>query len=246
MAIDHRSPLCFGARVELFCHANKILAPGNGKVKGESEIEVSPLVPLFPFQRSEQAVGSAQSALSHCSIQLQNWVVRRRGTLFVSFLLLLLFVASFSTLSSLNLLLSPSPSQMTLYSRQFWWELIIDLSSLESEGGVTTCKHTQQGPHLAVDDRGYLCTLKSLSQELSGCCDEATSARYSCDQCTEGCCSAYELCVSCCLGTLQNVPHGISSFTFCTATCRTSSRSILPDHRFSQPDQKFCFLNTPT
>ncbi|EFA82354.1 cGMP-specific phosphodiesterase [Heterostelium album PN500] len=83
--------------------------------------------------------------------------------------------------------------------------------------------------------------------------------RFSCYGCSNKfhCCNEYELCVSCCMGS-DKVPileevlgrmldKGISSnylrnqFELCTMTCRTSSRSLIHQREYIEPDLKFCY-----
>lgn len=103
---------------------------------------------------------------------------------------------------------------------------------------------------------GYTCTRDNLEISLEGCCRPESSKRYSCENCSDGCCEEYEICVSCCLTPehyylqdrlLKYLPNNEkiedeSLFEFCSALCRTSSKSILPDHSFIQPNRRFCYI----
>jgi hypothetical protein len=100
---------------------------------------------------------------------------------------------------------------------------------------------------------------------LFGCCNTTSTDRmpYSCETCEEKsfCCSAYEYCVSCCLNPIDNqflekrkdssfrktLPKGQvwlwaleDDFEFCTAQCRTSSRTVIHQNTFKSP-LKHCY-----
>jgi hypothetical protein len=75
-----------------------------------------------------------------------------------------------------------------------------------------TCRNSIQGRGLIVDDRGIICSRHEVLS--NGCCtieqrqisknEESLSVarkeRYSCKTCnSQGCCTIYEYCVSCCL-----------------------------------------------
>ncbi|XP_067329351.1 SREBP regulating gene protein isoform X1 [Anolis sagrei] len=62
------------------------------------------------------------------------------------------------------------------------------------------CRNSVQGKLLITDELGYICERKDVL--VNGCCnvDAPGTKLYSCDSClSNGCCSVYEACVSCCL-----------------------------------------------
>lgn len=84
--------------------------------------------------------------------------------------------------------------------------------------------------------------------------------RYPCSSCSFGCCSSYEICVSCCLrpqqrpllervlGRLGHNPKALqlfvlvrTQFDLCLAKCRTSSRSVRNENTYIDPENKYCF-----
>eukprot|EP00029_Vermamoeba_vermiformis_P005179 TRINITY_DN1727_c0_g1_i1.p1 TRINITY_DN1727_c0_g1~~TRINITY_DN1727_c0_g1_i1.p1 ORF type:complete len:446 (-),score=93.71 TRINITY_DN1727_c0_g1_i1:73-1353(-) len=126
-----------------------------------------------------------------------------------------------------------------------------------------SCTHTNQGKFLIVDDKGMVCPREEMN--LFGCCNTTNTDRmpYSCETCDEKshCCSAYEYCVSCCLNPVDNqflekrkdssfrktLTKGQmwlwaleDDFEFCTAQCRTSSRTVIHQNTFKSP-LKHCY-----
>ncbi|XP_065579863.1 SREBP regulating gene protein-like isoform X1 [Artemia franciscana] len=125
----------------------------------------------------------------------------------------------------------------------------------------SSCRNTVQGKVLIADDRGFVCPRSEML--VNGCCQLA-SKKYSCDSCTtNGCCSIYEMCVSCCLrpdkreilqkslGTERsngmNVlwAAAVDIFEFCRTICRTSSRSVFHENTYRNPRAKHCFGESP-
>lgn len=70
-----------------------------------------------------------------------------------------------------------------------------------ADDSISSCRNSEQGKTLLVDDEGYVCGRNKLLS--NGCCDSTIEnmVQYSCDTCNEddGCCAIYEQCVSCCL-----------------------------------------------
>lgn len=77
------------------------------------------------------------------------------------------------------------------------WRSLKEFNLTDSE----TCKNSQQGVSLIVDERGFLCSRDDLKS--TGCCNiQAENTHiYYCETCdpASNCCEVYEHCVSCCL-----------------------------------------------
>lgn len=154
----------------------------------------------------------------------------------------------------------PTPEKM----KQFVWNSDQDQSIKNDSLSVTSCRNSVQGKYLMADDRGYLC--KRIDVQANGCCNLTSSftTRYSCDTCnTEGCCSVYENCISCCLnpnkkslledvfhkanGGLRVILSSISDhFELCLAKCRTNSLSVYHENSYKNPLKKYCYAATPS
>ncbi|XP_048641613.1 SREBP regulating gene protein isoform X3 [Marmota marmota marmota] len=122
------------------------------------------------------------------------------------------------------------------------WKVQFNLGN--SSRPSNQCRNSIQGKHLITDDLGYVCERKDLL--TNGCCDVSvpSTKQYCCDGClANGCCSAYEHCVSCCLQpnkqlllerflnraavAFQNLFMAVEDhFELCLAKCRTSSQSL--------------------
>jgi hypothetical protein len=76
------------------------------------------------------------------------------------------------------------------------------LPPIQSEGRILSSNSTKQckayvGRTLAVDNQGNVCKVGNVDHNR--CCPEPRQ-QYSCESCnTYDCCTAYEMCVSCCL-----------------------------------------------
>ncbi|KAM4855785.1 SREBP regulating gene protein isoform 3-T3 [Callospermophilus lateralis] len=110
---------------------------------------------------------------------------------------------------------------------------------------------------------GYVCERKDLL--TNGCCDVSvpSTKQYCCDGClANGCCSAYEHCVSCCLQpnkqlllerflnraavAFQNLFMAVEDhFELCLAKCRTSSQSVQHENTYRDPVAKYCYGESP-
>lgn len=138
----------------------------------------------------------------------------------------------------------------------FEWISLDNISSLEQ------CRNSQQGSAWIVDELGFVCSLDNLLS--SGCCDNSspTTNRFSCLNCLPvGCCSLYEICVSCCLDpdkkqTLAAILNKLvqsensirliytslrDQFEFCLTKCRTSSESVKHENSYKHPKHKYCY-----
>ncbi|KAJ9445043.1 hypothetical protein DIPPA_11899 [Diplonema papillatum] len=122
------------------------------------------------------------------------------------------------------------------------------------------CRNTKQGRHLVCDSEGIVCDAEIT---VDGCCpqEEDRPMRYVCDSCLDSakCCEVYEHCVSCCMSPQQRATRASGfakrkavfpyfrdvirsgEFSYCAARCRTSSRSVYHQNRYSTPDHVFCF-----
>ncbi|KAH0625420.1 hypothetical protein JD844_014917, partial [Phrynosoma platyrhinos] len=117
---------------------------------------------------------------------------------------------------------------------------------------------------------GYICERKDVL--VNGCCNvEAPNTKlYSCDSClSNGCCSVYEACVSCCLQPNKNCLGFFQQqvlknflnraavafrnlfvsvedhFELCLAKCRTSSQSVQHENTYRNPIAKYCYGEYP-
>ncbi|XP_059544248.1 SREBP regulating gene protein-like [Myotis daubentonii] len=118
--------------------------------------------------------------------------------------------------------------------------------------------------HLQAGGEGrYVCERKDLLG--NGCCNVNVpcTKQYCCDGClTNGCCSAYEHCVSCCLQpnkqlllerflnraavAFQNLFMAVEDhFELCLAKCRTSSQSVQHKNTYRDPIAKYCYGESP-
>ncbi|XP_023097221.2 SREBP regulating gene protein isoform X1 [Felis catus] len=120
------------------------------------------------------------------------------------------------------------------------WKVQFHLGNSSRPGNQ--CRNSIQGKHLITDELGYICERKDLL--VNGCCNVNVpgTKQYRCDGCLpNGCCSAYEYCVSCCLQpskqlllerflnraavAFQNLFMAVEDhFELCLAKCRTSSQ----------------------
>ncbi|XP_049553569.1 SREBP regulating gene protein isoform X2 [Orcinus orca] len=122
------------------------------------------------------------------------------------------------------------------------WKVQFNLGN--SSRPSNQCRNSIQGKHLITDELGYVCERKDLL--VNGCCNVNVpgTKQYCCDGClSNGCCSAYEYCVSCCLQpnkqlllerflnraavAFQNLFMAVEDhFELCLAKCRTSSQAM--------------------
>ncbi|KYN45139.1 UPF0454 protein C12orf49 like protein [Trachymyrmex septentrionalis] len=148
----------------------------------------------------------------------------------------------------------------------------IDASNLnESDAYNQSCRNSIQGRGLIVDDHGVVCSRHEV--QSNGCCaieqkqssknEESFITRkekYSCKTCnSQGCCTIYEYCVSCCLHpdkqirgrkdlssnsakVQKNVGRTAVHFQICLAACRTSSSSVRRDNTYKDALAKHCYI----
>lgn len=135
------------------------------------------------------------------------------------------------------------------------------LFNASSTADDSLCRHTQQGRSVVTDEHGRMCPRSAL---VNGCCAGNASERFACGTCmlATGCCSGFELCVSCCLDPTQQpslrelvnslqtgnespaTAHVLSSqdrYGLCLALCRTTSDSISHGNRY-RSRLSYCFL----
>ncbi|ETV97739.1 hypothetical protein H310_09105 [Aphanomyces invadans] len=120
------------------------------------------------------------------------------------------------------------------------------------------CKNTVHGLVYATDARGITCKRSNLMP--TGCCSDG--GRFSCSTCdveAPHCCSAYERCVSCCMGPTNTalvhafMAHAdprhpvygqpssdLTLFEFCSFRCRTSSAGVQHQNSY-RSSKKHCY-----
>nr|CAG4638624.1 EOG090X0AGU [Cyclestheria hislopi] len=143
----------------------------------------------------------------------------------------------------------------------FQWQGPEDVN--ETDTRPSLCRNSVQGKVLISDDKGYVCNRHNLMP--NGCCKPETEGtkRYSCDTCqSNGCCSIYEYCISCCLqpdkkevlqgvlgkaaGSLNLLLTSVTDhFELCLTKCRTSSQSVQHENSYRDPRAKHCYGESP-
>lgn len=128
---------------------------------------------------------------------------------------------------------------------------------------IKTCRNSVQGRLTITDERGYTCKRENVL--VGGCCDTSvpSTRQFICDSClSNGCCSVYEDCVSCCLqpekqpllrkilnkatDSFQHLFASVTDhFELCLAKCRTSSQSVQHENSYRDPAAKFCYGENP-
>ena len=96
----------------------------------------------------------------------------------------------------------------------------------------------------------------------NNCCG-LEAKQYFCDGCNDrGCCSTFEICVSCCMkpqnkaALVDFVQNTIvfferffvaisDQYDLCLSKCRTSSLSVQHENTYRDPVNKFCFSELP-
>ncbi|XP_056677656.1 SREBP regulating gene protein [Monodelphis domestica] len=141
------------------------------------------------------------------------------------------------------------------------WKVQFNLGN--SSRPSNQCRNSIQGKLLITDELGYVCERKDLL--VNGCCNvnAASARRFWCDGClANGCCGAYEYCVSCCLqpskqlllerflnqaaAAFQNLFMAVEDhFELCLAKCRTSSQSVQHENTYRDPIAKYCYGENP-
>lgn len=94
------------------------------------------------------------------------------------------------------------------------------------------CSHTP-GANLTTDDLGRVCAPADLRVMTDNCCPPLLP-RHQCRTCVRQCCSVYEFCVACCMGSHRR-------FHQCAQECRTSSRSLDAAGRYVASGRVHCF-----
>ena len=96
-----------------------------------------------------------------------------------------------------------------------------------------TCFNTNTLEVIA-DNKGYVCPTSDVSP-VTRCCmlNRPHARRFDCNNCSNGCCEKYEICVSCCMGN----EHGDkNNFHHCASRCHgLGKKQALP----------FCFKRLP-
>uniref|UniRef100_A0A8C5ZCY0 SREBP regulating gene protein n=1 Tax=Marmota marmota marmota TaxID=9994 RepID=A0A8C5ZCY0_MARMA len=125
------------------------------------------------------------------------------------------------------------------------------------------CRNSIQGKHLITDDLGSVCERKDLLTHGCRNVSVPSTMQYCCDGClANGCGSAYEHCVSCCLQpnkqlllerflnraavAFQNLFMAVEDhFELCWAECRTSSQSVQHENTYRTPGPSCCSEGPP-
>ncbi|XP_036908076.1 SREBP regulating gene protein isoform X1 [Sturnira hondurensis] len=151
--------------------------------------------------------------------------------------------------------------QVQDHDQPILWKVQFNLGN--SSRPSNQCRNSVQGKHLITDELGYVCERKDLL--VNGCCDVNVpgTKQHCCDGClSNGCCSAYEHCVSCCLQpskqlllerflsraavAFQNLFMAVEDhFELCLAKCRTSSQSVQHENTYRDPIAKYCYGESP-
>lgn len=151
--------------------------------------------------------------------------------------------------------------QVQDHDQPILWKVQFNLGN--SSRPSNQCRNSIQGKHLITDELGYVCERKDVL--VNGCCDVSvpSTKQHCCDGClSNGCCSAYEHCVSCCLQpskqlllerflnraavAFQNLFMAVEDhFELCLAKCRTSSQSVQHENTYRDPVAKYCYGESP-
>ncbi|KAF6080628.1 hypothetical protein HJG60_001658 [Phyllostomus discolor] len=151
--------------------------------------------------------------------------------------------------------------QVQDHDQPILWKVQFNLGN--SSRPSNQCRNSIQGKLLITDELGYVCERKDLL--VNGCCDVSvpSTKQHCCDGClSNGCCSAYEHCVSCCLQpskqlllerflsraavAFQNLFMAVEDhFELCLAKCRTSSQSVQHENTYRDPVAKYCYGESP-
>ncbi|KAK6190966.1 SREBP regulating gene protein-like [Patella vulgata] len=186
-------------------------------------------------------------------------VLRKRWVLFLILFSSVIYFLVATLSKSNDLILEPFESKRNIRQTFQWQPKISD--ELEVNNTLTVkCRNSVQGRKLIVDERGYSCQRRHL--DSNNCCDtkQPSTSRYNCQTChTNGCCSVYEYCVSCCLQPdkqpllekilrdYNNEPFNklfslvLDHFELCLAKCRTSSQSVQHENSYRDPKSKYCY-----
>ena len=142
-------------------------------------------------------------------------------TMFVTFFLLTILIASLQYTEQLKFSFSGQSKNKKGYNN-VWWEKLLSPNSTAAGGAGSPlpsspslspsqpqqilpsghCNNTLQGSKWITDSRGVVCLRKDVL--ATGCCGtEDQNARYVCKGCMDNsgseCCELYEVCVSCCM-----------------------------------------------
>ncbi|XP_005108632.1 SREBP regulating gene protein [Aplysia californica] len=182
-------------------------------------------------------------------------VLRRRWVLAVIFVCSLLYFLSATLSKSSDYILTEYESKRTL-RQPFQWQPPEDSNDTET----VKCRNSRQGRFLIVDQKGYVCKREAVG--INNCCNpkHLSSKLHACDTClSNGCCSVYEHCVSCCLQPRNQpllskilnknleAPYNLfvteveNPFDLCLAKCRTSSQSVQHENSYRDAHIKYCY-----
>jgi len=120
------------------------------------------------------------------------------------------------------------------------------------------CLNSVSGKYRVADDRGYVCKRGDLDVH-SGCCDTHMAKQNQCDGCHKECCTEFENCISCCLGSKgkggkgaelyktkpisrgrDEMGHFKTPFEYCRGRCRTFSKSVVHENAYVNR-QHYCY-----
>jgi hypothetical protein len=125
---------------------------------------------------------------------------------------------------------------------------------------IKHCRNSVQGKEMLTDEFGAICKRENI---LDNSCCGPEAKQYFCDGCNErGCCSMFEICVSCCMkpqnkaALVDFVENTIvfferffvaisDQYDLCLSKCRTSSLSVQHENTYRDPVNKFCFSELP-
>ena len=103
---------------------------------------------------------------------------------------------------------------------------------------LSQCHVAQAQASGVADDNGRTCARDQLVAETN-CCPP-WSPLYDCESCQDKCCATYHSCVSCCMSRPNKAFH------LCSSQCRTSSKSLDANGRYSDEERHFCWaVQTP-
>ncbi|CAO2629311.1 SREBP regulating gene protein [Lemmus lemmus] len=211
------------------------------------------------------AVGSSlrlcRSGMLNLATLLWRRLLRKRWVLALVFGLSLVYFLSSTFKQEERAVRDRNLLQVHDREQPILWKVQFNLGN--SSRPSNQCRNSVQGKHLITDELGYVCERKNLLP--NGCCDVKvpSTKQYCCDGClVNGCCEAYEYCVSCCLQpskqlllerflnraavAFQNLFMAVEDhFELCLAKCRTSSQSVQHENTYRDPIAKYCYGESP-
>ncbi|XP_059147587.1 SREBP regulating gene protein-like [Physella acuta] len=186
-------------------------------------------------------------------------VLRKRWVLAVIFICSLLYFLSVTLSKSSDYILTEYQSKRTL-RQPFQFQPTEESNDTE----IVKCRNSRQGRVLIVDQKGYVCRHEHVG--TNKCCNtkHPSTKHHSCESClSNGCCSIYEHCVSCCLQPKNQhllskivkenleAPYNLfiseveNVFDLCLAKCRTSSQSVQHENSYRDASVKYCYGDRP-